>query len=429
MSMTMLTTARPHLDANKGSSALRIVLGAVVVVTVLAAPQAAAPASVAAASCTGWISQTIPPPTIKVLRTDRGEVQTVDFRSYVAEVMASGEWPTRLASATLEAGAVATKQYAWYYTLKGNHRAAYMRNGECYDVRDDTTDQLFRPERSDPTRKQERAVGSTWRLSLRKRDRFFLTGYRAGNIDKCGADANGWKLFALSVEACARAGWSRERIQDRYYSPDLSYVWAAHLGPPLRKPNVILKAGTTVAAGAATITWRPHSDQSDVASYRLQRKIGAHPWRNVALHGPKARRAIVKVGLEKTNRFRVAARDSRGRRGPWAYSHERVAAIRGPVGTTLGGSTVDPTSSDGIVRIAFSGHAIAYVAPNAPGFGKAKVLLGGKLVATVNLGKTPTVDRKLVWARNFARAKKRVVTVKPLDPAVRVDFDGFFILR
>ena len=167
-----------------------------------------------------------------------------------------------------------------------------------------------------------------------------------------------------------------------------------------------------------------------IASFKLQSKIGAGAWRKVPLSGPKARRARVKVGLTKVTRFRVAARDTKGRRGPWAYSGKRVATIRGPVGTTLSGSQVDPSSGhQKLVRIAFKGRAIAYVAPIAPGFGKAKILIGGKLKATVDLGKSPAVEGKLVWARNFAKAKKRVVTVKPVDAAKRIDFDGFLILR
>ena len=424
-------TARPSsAGATRGPSVLCIVIGAVVVASVLATPQVVAPRPATATSCTGWTSQTIPPPSVKVFRVKRRRIDTVDFRQYVADVMASGEWPTRLKRATLQVGAVATKQYAWYYALQGNHRASYVRNGECYDVRDDTRDQLYRPERFDPTDKQRRAVDVTWGLSLRKGGRFFLTGYRAGQEEACGADANGWKLYARSVEACARAGWSRRRIQDRYYSPNLSYVWATYLGPPVAQPEVTLQAGTTVADGAATVTWRPRSGKSDVASFRLQLKIGAGPWRQVPLKGPKARMATVKVGLTKTNRFRVVARDSKGRRGPWAYSQRRVAAIRGPAGTTLSGEQVDPSSGDRTkVSIVFKGRSIAYVAPNGPGFGLAKILIGGRRVATVDLGRTQTVQRKLVWARNFPKARKRIVTVKPVDPAVRIDFDGFLTLR
>ena len=239
------------------STVLRVVVGALAATAVMSVPQIGDPSPVVAGSCTGWNSKAVPPPTIKVMRTATGKVQTVDFRKYVAEVMASGEWPTRLKPATLEAGAIATKQYAWYYTLRGNHRDGYRRNGTCYDVRDDTMDQLYRPERAWPSDKQQKAINATWGLTLRKGGRFFLTGYRAGATAKCGADANGWKLYAKSVEACARKGWSRSRIQNHYYAPRLTVVRTTTLGPPVKTPLISLQAGTTIADGAATINWQP----------------------------------------------------------------------------------------------------------------------------------------------------------------------------
>ncbi len=405
-------------------------VGALAVVTVLSIPQAGVPSPVAAGSCTGWTSKATPPRTIRVLRVRKGKVLTVDFRRYVAIVMASGEWPSRLRKATLQAGAVATKQYAWYYALKGNHRSSYKRNGKCYDVRDDANDQLFRPERAKPTKKHQKAVSVTSGLTLRKNGRFFLTGYRAGSSRKCGADANGWKLYARSVEACAKKGWSRARIQRRYYSPNLAFVWSKALGPSLKKPQLNLRTGNTVAGGAARISWKPTSAQASIERYRLQLKVGRNPWKAVPLSGPKVSNTNVKLVLGKTNRFRVRAVDPKGRPGPWAYSPARKAAIRGPVGITLSGAGVDPAAGDPErVRLTFTGRAIAYVAPTGPGLGKAKILVGGKRVAIVDLDQSPTNTRELVWARNFDRARKRSIMIKPLDPDVRIDFKGFFVLR
>ena len=84
--------------------------------------------------------------------TDLGRVQRVPFRRYVAEVMASGEWPSRLHMVTLEAGAVATKQYAWYYAMNGHHRPDYRHDGRCYDVRDDTSGPALPPGAGTPER-------------------------------------------------------------------------------------------------------------------------------------------------------------------------------------------------------------------------------------------------------------------------------------
>lgn len=198
-------------------------LALALLVTLLAAPE-----PVAAACGTEWTSRTEPPPKILVLRSGTGNVQEVDFKRYVAVVMASGEWPTTLHRAVLEAGAQAVKQYAWYYALKGNHRAGYSSpGGRCYDVRDDSRDQVFRPESAEPTEKQKAARDRLWGLSLRKRDRFFLAGYRGGTATECAADADGWRLYTSSARDCAkRLDYDGLRILEAYYSPGLEFVWA-----------------------------------------------------------------------------------------------------------------------------------------------------------------------------------------------------------
>lgn len=427
---------RPQTRPRFGAAALRIAVGAIFMASALAVPQVAAPAAAQASSCTGWTSRVSPPRTIRVLRTRSGRIQKVAFRKYVAEVMASGEWPSRLRNATLEAGAVATKQYAWYYAMKGHHRKHYRRGGKCYDVRDDTRDQLYRPERAKPTARQQRAINKTWALTLRKGGRFFLTGYRAGVRSGCAADANGWKLYAKSVEACARKGWSRQRIQRAYLHPNLEFVWSKRLGPVLKRPAISLRPGTSLDGGAVTVSWKPAAPGQGVVRYRLQQRIGNGKWRDVSLPSTNARKATVRMKTGVKNRLRVMAIDNKGRPGPWAYSDGSNPVLRGPVGRTLGG---DGTAGGGknarsgggstAARARFVGHAVAFVTETGPGMGKAMILVGGKRVATVNLEREKTTERALVWTRNWRGARWHTVTVKPVGRGSRVDFEGFFILR
>jgi peptidoglycan hydrolase-like amidase len=115
---------------SRDSSTFRAILGAVLVLSALAAPGLANPEPVAAgSSCTGWTSITTPPRSIRVLNSRTGAVDKVPFRRYVKQVMASGEWPSHLKMATLEAGAIVTKQFAWYHrrsTRPGAYRCASM---------------------------------------------------------------------------------------------------------------------------------------------------------------------------------------------------------------------------------------------------------------------------------------------------------------
>ena len=175
------------------------------------------PAAASGRSCTGWESRKVEPNFIRVLDTWTGQVHKTKFERYVRQVMASGEWPSRLPYAALVAGAQATKQYGWYYALKGHWRGGISR-GKCYDVVNTTQDQLWRPS-TWATPKQHRAVNAVWGLSMWKWGRkFFLTGYRAGYSRVCAGDANGWKLYAASAAACARQGWSAKRILKRYFT-------------------------------------------------------------------------------------------------------------------------------------------------------------------------------------------------------------------
>lgn len=193
--------------------------------TAVALPSAA-PSADAASACTDWKSTYSPPETIRVLRSygpAAGKVQVVPFRAYVENVM-SWEWPSSYPFQALRAGAVAVKQYGWYYTKYW--RGGKTASGACYDVKDTSTDQIYRPETRSATSKQRRAVASTWNISIRRTRNgipgsFILTGYLPGSIATCGAERNGYRLYQKGVKACALAGKSFETIARMYYGTTL----------------------------------------------------------------------------------------------------------------------------------------------------------------------------------------------------------------
>jgi hypothetical protein len=168
----------------------------------------------AAASCTGWSSNSTPPPTVRVLRVGTGVVETVDLEHYTKIVMAAEfnkTWPIE----TLRAGAIATKEYAWYYAI---HYRGGTKNGVCYDVQDNSTDQDYWPESRSPSSSQINAVESTWGESVLRSGAIFLTGYRAGSSTTCGADKDGYHLMQLSARGCGLLGHSAEYILQLYYT-------------------------------------------------------------------------------------------------------------------------------------------------------------------------------------------------------------------
>jgi hypothetical protein len=182
----------------------------------------AGPVSVAARtgpSCSSHASFNNPPRTIRVLRVRRQRIDVVDFRKYVVTVMGK-EWPSYLPDPVIEAGAVAVKQYAWYHAIYSNR----AWNGRCFDVRDNTGDQLYNPKRARVRQPHYNAVAATWDTTLRKDSRFFMTGYRRGDKVRCGRDATGYKLFARSAIQCAYNGKNWREILRIYYGPRLTMV-------------------------------------------------------------------------------------------------------------------------------------------------------------------------------------------------------------
>jgi hypothetical protein len=240
--MTLIEKAGANTAGRSGSmgpraGAVRRVAGrlsaAVLLATMLWLPTVSSPPVVRAAVCTGWTSTTTPPPTIRVLRTSgpaSGYVQTVNFNTYVKVVMPA-EWASNWLPEVLRAGAVAIKQYAWYYTMH-SHGYAIIGIGGCADVRDNTYDQIYTPEYYTaliaPSHVQ--AVDSTWGESITKNGAFILTGYRMGTWVLCGADADGYHLWQRSAYNCAADGKSGEQILNIYYGPGL-VIFGSHAVP------------------------------------------------------------------------------------------------------------------------------------------------------------------------------------------------------
>jgi hypothetical protein len=184
----------------------------------LAASGVAAHVSSGGNDCSRWTSTTKPPDYIRVYRNKSGRIDRVPFRRYVVTVLGK-EWPGYLPVPVIEAGAVATKQYAWYHVLRGPRRT---HDGRCFDVRDGIQDQLYKPNRARVRQDHHRAVDATWDVSLIKNGKLFMTGYRRGYKGRCGRDANGWKLYARTATRCAYGGKDFLQILRIYYGPDLT---------------------------------------------------------------------------------------------------------------------------------------------------------------------------------------------------------------
>ena len=224
---------------------------ALVAVLVVGLLGSAGTASVAAASaqCTGWTDEFHPPTEIRVLRKrgpNAGRVEVVPFWNYVGTVLAA-EYSTSgpRGPIWMRMGAQSVKQYAWYYTMHWRGGSVTFTNEDgstttqCFDVRDSTADQIYKPERlvdgewvpaNVPSAANLAAMAETWPNSLRKwvvkkqKSRLFLSGYRSGKKNPCGTDSDGFKVWQKSLADCIVKGLNYEETQRRYYEPRLLLV-------------------------------------------------------------------------------------------------------------------------------------------------------------------------------------------------------------
>lgn len=242
-----------------------------------------APATVAGGSCTGWTSTVVPPPSINVLRTSLGRVETVPFRRYVEFVLAA-EWGPGTAREALAAGAVAVKQYAWYHALAGHWRGGRY-GGTCFDVRDTNVDQVYRPATKIPTAKQRSAVAESWAVTVRKPSstdpagRFFMTSYNGGHsLPGCGAGVTGWKLWQHGAATCAAEGYTYEAILRLYYGPRLQVVTSPRASPVRdQRLGIFIDRGVAGTTDVVTLGKRgsnlvTHADQ--VLGFALPDTLG-----------------------------------------------------------------------------------------------------------------------------------------------------------
>ncbi|MBA3435050.1 MAG: fibronectin type III domain-containing protein [Chloroflexi bacterium] len=429
---------------------------ALALVSPLATPVVGGGAPVAAGSSCGTNhdSKSTPPSSIRVHRTATDTVDIVPFREYVGIVMASGEWPYYLPQAVLEVGATATKQYAWYYTLEGNHRSWYRTaDGVCYDVKDTTNDQLFRPERADVKEKQLDAIEATWDLTLRKNGRFFLTGYRAGVEPQCGADADGWKIYAKSAIDCAENGMDRQEIQELYLKPRIKFVWTdggpgdeetLPGTPAVEAPLVALATDGRLAGRAITVEWGA-TDPTGIRRYALQRRVDGGFWQDVTLPSKTATQIVLGIQDERSYRFRVRAKNNDRNWSTFQVGAPFQASIRESQESALSGGKWhwqrDPNASGGYTRYAatagarssltFTGRAIGLVAPRGPGQGEARISIDGKEVAVIDLGASTESTRRLIFTRTWAVSAERTIQVVLLGTKgrPRVDVDAYLVLE
>jgi hypothetical protein len=219
------------------------------------------------AGCTGYFSNTLPPSTIRVDNVGTGTIQTYNFQ-YYAENVLPDEWPNPSPPAAYEAGAIAVKEYGWYWV--NNWRGGSL-NGTCYDVqggtygntgleRDcDTNYQCFIP--GTATAATNDAFYSTWPSLARRSGQIFETSYRAGTSACARVDGN--TMYQNGSVTCANDGYAWPRIITTFYDNVAFSVGSAMCTFGTSSTACINRNGGGYTSGTKVIGWYKDSDNNE----------------------------------------------------------------------------------------------------------------------------------------------------------------------
>lgn len=161
-----------------------------------------------------------PPETIRLAITGRseceipseGEYKVVEmpFADYLRNVLPN-EWYASWPDASLDAGAVAVKQFAWYTAFI---ERKWSSQGYDFDLLDSTCDQHYVRNSYKPS--TDAALQRTWALSLTRDGELFPTYYRALD-SQCVRSNSEDCMGQWGTKADAEAGMSGIQILLEYY--------------------------------------------------------------------------------------------------------------------------------------------------------------------------------------------------------------------
>lgn len=195
---------------------------------------------------TGYNSNVYPPGSIRVYRQATGAVETVNFLFYVKSVLPNEWYPSLSPAESLQAGAVAIRNYGWYKVNAAS--GAYPYGGyasnptRCFDVDDTESYQVYNP--TTHVGRTDNAVAAVWDAVLRPagtvqlRESLYYAGAVscAPNYGPNGNEYGKW-MSQNGADTCANSGkkWF-EILQTFYvgsYANDIAFLSA---GPGVAAP-------------------------------------------------------------------------------------------------------------------------------------------------------------------------------------------------
>jgi hypothetical protein len=180
--------------------------------------------------CDGYVSQEVPPPTIKIWRYYGGFTQWYDFNFYVKHVLPS-EWQSSWHQESLRSGAIAVKNYAWHWVnAGGKHGPSSSPDGVCAHLLDvcislQFCDQVF--DEYLETGETNNAIDYTYANNYKRNSVVFEAQYQSGS--QCDDITYPLQLLQDASQDWALPGGTcvgpqgYQWIDDRYYGPGTTW--------------------------------------------------------------------------------------------------------------------------------------------------------------------------------------------------------------
>ncbi len=208
-----------------------------------------------------------------------------------------------------------------------------------------------------------------------------------------------------------------------------------------------INVGTIIGKSVSTtIRWPAATDaMSGVASYVVRRRVGTGPWSTLT-NATTTRTFRTSMSFGPAYRFGVAGRDQLGNVGPLAEGPTVTAVLRQD-GSSLARyagrwSTASSTSASGgrlhvstragaSVTFKATAKAIGIVGRKRVGNGKARIYVDGVYVQTIDLRRSATQSRVVIFSRSWPTTAAHTIKLVVVGTAgrPRVEIDAFAILR
>jgi hypothetical protein len=215
--------------------------------------------------------------------------------------------------------------------------------------------------------------------------------------------------------------------------------------PSITGPRLTLAEGTVGPLVPVRVRWSASDNKTGISRVEVQRQTDGGPWTSL---GATSTEGWTNRWLATghTYRFRARATDGAGNRSAWAYgttrrlsgyseSNDRVtwrgSWTMSTDGGWWGGKARSATAAGARATIQFTGTAIEWIAAVGPDQGKARVVVDGVTVATVDLKASTVGLARSVFRKSWTSSGTHTLRVEVLGTTgrPRVDVDGFVAIR